>query len=232
MPNLPDFLAAHAEQAPDNLAIDAIGVAAVSYAILERDTRKAAGLIARHCAPGERMASVCRNRLGIYELLIGCARAGAVLVPLDPDADADALRPLLQQCAPRLVVHDAANAAAVHEAAQGLGAVLINMDNQGEDGFHDHMNRAAPTPGRASWPAEETWYQTGGVEVTYGAAFERAKAGPAEALSDLPAFVPGALERQALPALIAGRPLIVLPRPDPAARARLADEGRLAQAAP
>ena len=57
-----------------------------------------------------------RNRIEFFELLFGCAKLGAVLVPLNwrmPPAELDGL---IADCAPALLFHGAGEAAAAARA--------------------------------------------------------------------------------------------------------------------
>src|SRR5690242_5826141 len=57
---------------------------AVSFAALEdAATRFAAGVVAAGLHPGDRVLLLIPNALETFELLIGCARAGVVAVPVN-----------------------------------------------------------------------------------------------------------------------------------------------------
>lgn len=89
----------------------------VTYAELDRRaTRVAAGLVAAGCAPGDRVLALLPGGTEVYELLLGCVRAGTVLVPLNWRLTADELA---------LVAADAKAAALVSGA--GYGAVAAGV---------------------------------------------------------------------------------------------------------
>jgi acyl-CoA synthetase (AMP-forming)/AMP-acid ligase II len=68
---------------PDRIAIVA-GNERISYAEVDRRaTRVANGLIAAGIKPGARIALLDKNDPNYFELQFGCAKAGAVLVPIN-----------------------------------------------------------------------------------------------------------------------------------------------------
>ena len=72
--------------------------------------RAAALLAARGVGEGDRVAILCRNRIEFFELLFGCAKLGAILVPLNwrmPPAELDGL---IADAEPALLFHGAGEA--------------------------------------------------------------------------------------------------------------------------
>ena len=61
-------------------------------------------------APGERIAILCHNSATFFEVLFGCGKAGIILVPLNWRQTPSELAPILADCGPRLILHDAATA--------------------------------------------------------------------------------------------------------------------------
>src|SRR3546814_9472853 len=81
--DLPDLIAKRAELTPDKVALEEIATGrCLTYAKLDRRAGQAASLMAsRGVAEGDSVAIGCRNRIAFFELMIGCAKLGAILVP-------------------------------------------------------------------------------------------------------------------------------------------------------
>src|SRR5687768_5015350 len=94
--DVPDLLASRALLSAGAVALEEIATGAtLTYAELDRRASRAAAMLAaRGVKAGQRVAILCRNRSAFFELLFGCARIGAVLVPLNwrmPAPELDAL---------------------------------------------------------------------------------------------------------------------------------------------
>ncbi|MFH8367379.1 long-chain-fatty-acid--CoA ligase [Streptomyces sp. NPDC018031] len=76
--------ARHAEVRPDRVAVECEG-RTVSFRELHlRSNRTAHALLASGVAPGSRVAHLGQDSEHFYDLLLACAKTGAVLVPADP----------------------------------------------------------------------------------------------------------------------------------------------------
>ena len=183
----------------------------------------AALLAARGVGDGDRVAILTRNRIEFFELLFGCAKLGAILVPLNwrmPPAELDGL------------IADAAPGSALPRRRRGrprpraLAAPppAIDFDGDYEAAARRRARRAAGAP---RWPAPTTWYliytsgTTGrpkGVIYTYrmalanyvniGACIDLASTDTTS--SFLPIFHTAGINLHALPTLIAGGRVIVM----------------------
>ena len=222
--DLPDLIAKRAALTPSSIALeDAASGRCLTYRELDdRAGRAAAMMAAQGVGAGDRVAALTRNRTQFFELLFGCAKLGAVLVPLNwrmPPAELDGL---IANSAPALLVHGAGE----REAARALAAPppAIDFDRDYE------ALLAAASPGRswrARWPAESTWYllytsgTTGrpkGVIYTFrmalanhvniGGAIRLASTDTTAAF--LPIFHTAGINLHALPTLIAGGRVVVM----------------------
>ncbi len=116
------WVADSADRTPDRIAIVA-GETTQTYRELDaRATRLAAVLRAEGHRPGDRIATLTRNSADHVVLLLACARARLVLVPLSWRLSATELTALLAHADPGLLVaeadcHDLATAAAAGLAA-------------------------------------------------------------------------------------------------------------------
>ena len=194
-------------------------------------------MAARGVGAGDRVAVLSRNRIEFFELLFGCAKLGAMLVPLNwrmPPAELDGL---IADAEPALLFHGAGEA----EAAAALAAPPPAIDLDGD--YEALLAAAPPRPSRARWPAGATWYllytsgTTGrpkGVIYTYRMALANyVNIGGAIGLTStdttasfLPVFHTAGINLHALPTLIAGRP------GDRHGRLRRRDPGRADRGAP
>ena len=153
-PDLPDLIAKRAELTPASVALEEVATGrTLTYAGLEdRAARAAAVMASAGVREGDRVALLCRNRLEFFELLFGCAKLGAVLVPLNwrmPPAELDAL---IADAAPALLLYGDSDAAAVAALAAPPPAIALDGD------YPARIAAAVPHPGRAGWPAEDVWY--------------------------------------------------------------------------
>ncbi|MEU4562827.1 AMP-binding protein [Actinoplanes sp. NPDC023936] len=102
---------------PDVIAVRD-GDRALSYAALDsRSSRLACALLGLGLAPGDRVAVLCGNRLEYPEIAAGIAKAGLVLVPVNPRLTAPEVSFILGHSGARVLIADAALAAAVPDFA-------------------------------------------------------------------------------------------------------------------
>ncbi|MBV9884443.1 MAG: AMP-binding protein [Sphingomonadaceae bacterium] len=221
--DLPDLIAKRAALAPARVALeDAASGRCLTYAELDaRAGRAAALLAARGVGEGDRVAVLTRNRPEFFELLFGCAKLGAMLVPLNwrmPPAELDGL---IADAEPALLLHGAGEA----EAVRGLAAAPPTVDFDGD--YEALLAAAAERRWRDRWPAAATWYliYTSGTTgrpkgVIYN--FRMALANHVNiggaiglvstdtTLAFLPIFHTAGINLHALPTLIAGGRVIVM----------------------
>lgn len=221
--DLPDLLAKRAALTPGSVALeDAATGRSLTYAALDaRAGLAAASMAARGVAGGDRVAVLSRNRIAFFETLFGCAKLGAVLVPLNWRMPAAELDGLIADAAPVLLFHGAGEAAAVRALAAPPPAVDF-------DGDYEALLASAPARNwRARWPAASTWYllytsgTTGrpkGVIYSFRMALaNHVNIGGAiglvstdTTLAFLPIFHTAGINLHALPTLIAGGRVIVM----------------------
>jgi len=238
--DLPDLIAKRAALSAGRIALeDAASGRCLDYAALDGRAGRAAAMMAAHgVGGGDRVAVLTRNRIEFFELLFGCAKLGAVLVPLNwrmPPAELDGL---IADSAPALLFHGAGEA----EAARALAASPPAIDFD-----RDYEARLAAADARrwpARWPAGAIWYllytsgTTGkpkGVIYTFRMALANyVNIGGAISLvasdrtaSFLPVFHTAGINLHALPTLIAGGRVIVMDGFDAEALVALLEARRL-----
>jgi fatty-acyl-CoA synthase len=238
--DIPDITAKRAALAPNAIAFEEPATGrTLTYAELDVRAAQAAALLhARGIREGDRVAIRCRNRIEFFEILFGCAKLGAILVPLNwrmPPAELDLL---IADAEPALLLHGTEDAAA---AARLAGAVpRLGLDEE----YPALLAAAEPGRLRAGWPAGGTWYllytsgTTGrpkGVVYTFRMALSNyvslsaaigLRAGDATA-SFLPLFHTAGINLHALPTLIAGGRVLMLPAFDADAVVALLEQRRL-----
>jgi len=152
--DLPDLIAKRAALTPHGVALeDAATGRALTYAELDARAGRAAALMAdRGVGGGDRVALLSRNRIEFFETLFGCAKLGAVLVPLNwrmPPAELDGL---IADAEPVLLFHGAGEADAARALAAPPPAVDFDRD------YEALLADAPVRRWRLRWPAASTWY--------------------------------------------------------------------------
>jgi fatty-acyl-CoA synthase len=238
--DIPDLIARRAELTPRRIALeDMASGRTLTYAALdERAARAAALMAARGVKEGDRVAILSRNRLAFFEILFGCAKLGAILVPLNWRMPPRELDGLIADAGPILLFHGAGEAA----AAAGLAAPPPAIDFDGD--YEPALAAAPPGCWRRRWPARSTWYliytsgTTGrpkGVIYTYRMAVANYVnigtcidlASTDTSASFLPFFYTAGINLHALPTLIAGGRVIVMDGYDGEALVGLIEARRL-----
>ena len=238
--DLPDITAKRAALAPDRVAFEEIATGrSLAYAELDRRACKAAALMAvRGIGEGDRVAILCRNRVAFFEILFGCAKLGAIMVPLNWRMPPDELDQLIDDAEPSLLFYGAED----HGAVQRLAAAtpLLGLD----DDYERLIDEAPLRSFRTQWPADGIWYliytsgTTGrpkGVIYTFRMALANyvnirsaidLRADDTTA-NFLPLFHTAGINLHTLPALIAGGRVLVLPGFDGEALVGLLEQRRL-----
>jgi fatty-acyl-CoA synthase len=223
MAAIPDLAAKRAALSPDSVALEELATGATrTYAELDARAEAAAAMLAAHgLRKGDRVAILCRQRIAFFELLFGCAKLGAVLVPLNwrmPPAELDGL---IANAEPALLLHDPAYADTVDRLADAPPTLGLDAD------YEAALAGAPARRTRLSWPAAATWYllytsgTTGrpkGVIYTYRMALaNHVNIGSAIGLTArdttaafLPNFHTAGINLHALPTLIAGGRVILM----------------------
>lgn len=221
--DIPDLLAKRAALSADKVAFeDAATGRTLTYAGLHENAGRAASLLAaRGVGKGDRVAILTRNRIEFFEILFGCARLGAILVPLNwrmPPAELDGL---IADAEPVLLLHGAEEEPAAAALAMRLPAIHLDRD------YAAARDAASPGRWRGFWPAAATWYliytsgTTGrpkGVIYTYRMAVANYVnigtcidlASTDTTLTFLPNFHTAGINLHALPTLIAGGRVILM----------------------
>src|SRR6185437_13776191 len=86
------------------------GATELSYrAVCELAARSAGRLAEAGVRPGDRIAAMSENRIELFELIVGCAWAGAIVVPINTASRGAQLEHILGNCGARLLVVESAH---------------------------------------------------------------------------------------------------------------------------
>jgi len=239
-PDLPDLIAKRAELTPSKVALEEVATGrTVTYAELDdRAARAATVLASAGVGEGDRVALLCRNRIEFFDLLFGCAKLGAVLVPLNwrmPPAELDLL---VADAEPVVLLYGDSDSAAGAALTAPPPAIALDGD------YPARLAAAAPRAGRTGWPAEDIWYllytsgTTGrpkGVIYVYRMALANHVSITAcidlrstdTTAAFLPFFHTAGINLHALPTLFAGGRVLLLDGFEPDALVGLLEAGRL-----
>ncbi|CAG9180770.1 Long-chain-fatty-acid--CoA ligase [Cupriavidus laharis] len=239
-----DWLHKNAQHYPDKVAlVDVESGRRVTYRQFDERASRFAEYLSLHLGlpAGTRVAVLAHNGSDYFEMLYGCAKAGMVMVCLNWRLPAAELLPILQDCAPQVLVAGDGflGVAAELSRAMPMRAVLHLADDEAADvpaGWTEYEAVLAAASGRIiEMPPRdehEVWhllYTSGttgrpkGVIQTYGMAFFNAvNAMLANKitrddvfLSVLPFFHTGGLNLYANPVLHAGGTVHILRQFDP-----------------
>jgi fatty-acyl-CoA synthase len=142
--NVGGWLARWARIAGDRLAV-VDGDRELTYARLhERSARCAGALARRGLERGDRVALLLGNRSAYLEAVFAAACLGAVAVPVNARFTAREIRRVLEDCTPRLLIHEASRAATVEAACAELPAPPAALACGGErDAYEEALAEPA-----------------------------------------------------------------------------------------
>jgi fatty-acyl-CoA synthase len=126
------WISDRAASSPDKVALR-FGDADISYAALEQRVARLAGALAARAAIGEgdRVAYLGQNAPELLDLLLACARLGAIFVPLSARMPAPELEVVLGNTAPKaLLAESSVFAQTAREAGAKLDLRVIPFDDE------------------------------------------------------------------------------------------------------
>ena len=241
-----DMAAKRAELTPDRPAFHDVETGRVfTFAeIDDRANRFAHGLAGLGVGAGDRIAILCLNRAEFFEVLFACAKAEAILVPLNWRQPPAELAPILASSGAKLIVHDRAHEATATALAEGQGIARVTLDGGGRT-YADILAAAPADPaGRGRRAAGDVWYllYTSGttgvpkaVTQTFAMAWVNAiNIGQAiditsaeKSINYLPLFHTAGINLHTLPIFLAGGLSHVLRKFEPAAALDLIGRGEV-----
>jgi long-chain acyl-CoA synthetase len=162
------LLREHARSRPDQIAV-VDGDVSLRYPELDERVDRLAGVLAADgVADGERVLWLGQNSFRVLELLLACARVGAVFCPANWRQSADEVRYVIDDFAPRIIVwQDEEVGEAIRSARERTGhsAKWIRHDTDDDDGYE------AVLAGSGDGPGERDVDPADGLLAMYTAAF-------------------------------------------------------------
>lgn len=124
--SLPDILRNHAVQSPGAPCLSFDGERLPFLEVQERSNRVANALLQRGVRRGDRVAVIARNAPVHFELFFGCAKAGAIMLPINWRLSAQEIAAILADASPTLVLVSEELRASLSETS--TGAEVIDLD--------------------------------------------------------------------------------------------------------
>ncbi|MFW6690682.1 long-chain-fatty-acid--CoA ligase [Streptomyces sp. MAR4 CNX-425] len=160
LPTIAATAAHHAEVRPDAPAVECAGRVVTFRDLHRRSNRTAHALAAAGVTAGARIAYLAQDTEHYYDLLLACAKSGAVLVPVDPRLTPGEIEHVLRDSGTVLLVTDAERLPAVEGIRPALAALhtVIPLDadapHGGFPGWTAGHPATDPDPGTAPGPAQ------------------------------------------------------------------------------
>lgn len=228
-----DAMALVAASRPDAPAIAAPDGAYSYAALMQEAGRVAARLVARGVAPGDRVAYLGLNGAAQVLLLLGCARIGAMLAPLNWRLAAEELEFILTDAAPRVLIADAAMADLAREASGRLAIKVEDVIATGGNESIPAQMGAADDPALLCYTSGASGRAKGALHAQSALLANAALSHDMHAmtaddhvLTALPLFHVGGLCIQTLPALLIGAQVTMLARFAPGPCLRVIETAR------
>jgi fatty-acyl-CoA synthase len=247
-----DWIRRHAERTPAKLAlVDAASGRAWTYAQFNERANRLASFLRDGLGidRGERVSILAQNSSDYYEVLFACGKMGAILNTLNWRLAVPELAFIVNDCQPRVLIYEAAFAAAVEVLRPLIGCefYVVMGDEPPQQGWTYEGALASGSPAGVEMPRlaySDPWailYTSGttgrpkGAQVTYGNFFYNA-VGMGQAidltsqdvnLNVLPTFHAGGLGLYAGPAFHAGGTVVVMRAFEPASFLQLIQNWRV-----
>ena len=190
-----DLLRDYATRTPEAPCLSYADTTLNFAAVDARSSRVANALIGHGIRPGDRVAIIARNVLEHYELFFGCAKAGAILLPLNWRLSAGEIAAILADAEPALIVVAGEFAKLIGDEA----ATLIDL----EQDYAAWRDVASPDDPRREGDAGETaliLYTSGTTGVPKGAMISQTNLGYVERMArELWGFTAASVNLIALP---------------------------------
>ncbi len=127
-PSLVDLLRRHAARSPEAICLAYEDEAISFQALDERSNKVANALIAQGVKPGDRVALLDLSSPVSYELSYGCAKAGAIMMPLNWRLSAREVAAIVANGRPRVLLYATSMASLLDEVTTPLARINIDQD--------------------------------------------------------------------------------------------------------
>jgi fatty-acyl-CoA synthase len=149
-----DYVAYHAKIRPHKVAIHELETGSkLTYAALDARVERAVSFLRARVGElaGERISTLQRNRADLLVLQLACARTGAIYAPLNWRLAAPEIAFLVQDAAPKVLVHDAEFEASLAETPRWPDLTVLRISPERDE--LDEALAAAPEPAPRHGPA-------------------------------------------------------------------------------
>lgn len=134
----------------------------ISWIEFERRVRRIAnGLAARGLGPGDRVSVMAGNVPHYVELIVGCMRAGVMMVPINWHLAIPEAEYILSDCGARMAFADIENAATLRAAAERAGVDSVLVFGEDYEAWRDAQADSEPANDLAGGPMFYTSGTTG-----------------------------------------------------------------------
>ena len=156
-----DWIAAHANHTPNQIAIeDFYSGNTFTYSEFDRRIALLAGhlRVESNVGSGDRVCAISYNNPEMLELQFACTRLGAIFVPLNFRLTVPELEYIVKDCSPKVLLADVdfeETARQVAELAK-VDSVLITNSNLTDSAYEQALAKAEPHKGLAELTLEDT----------------------------------------------------------------------------
>ncbi len=153
---IPDVISGYAWRQPNREAL-VCGETRLGWAeLVARIHRAANALIARGLRKGDKVALLTRSSAEMAILIMATAKAGGVVVPLSPLADAGAIRRMIERAEVRFLFATGDNLAKFEESGATVrDRIAIGFEAEGWEGFEDFLAGASDADPRVPLALED-----------------------------------------------------------------------------
>ncbi len=146
---VPDSIYLRSGQSPEATALvlpNSTG--RITYGKLsDRAARVGGGLASLGIGRGDRVAILARSPLPILEILFGCARVDAILVPIDPRLGEMDISLVAADVSPSVLFYERAFVAQAWVAADSSDCIIVALDSDnGDRSQYERLLTADPSP--------------------------------------------------------------------------------------
>ena len=244
-----DWLGHHAGRVPDKTVwVDLHSKRQFTYAEANDRSLRLAAHLQKNCGvnKGDRVGVLAMNSTDMLEIQAACAKIGAIFLPLNWRLTVAELDFIIQDAAPRVLIHDTQFTAECTELKEkaGVPILLETSGGGGNTAYETAIKDAHPTPKLATVTHDDVWtimYTSGttglpkGAMNTYGMAFYNAVnlgvptyfTPRAKTLTILPLFHTGGLNCYSSVALYFGATTLVMRTFDPGECLRIIEDAEI-----
>ena len=160
-----DWLGHHAGRVPDKTVwVDLHSKRQFTYAEANDRSLRLAAHLQKNCGvnKGDRVGVLAMNSTDMLEIQAACAKIGAIFLPLNWRLTVAELDFIIQDAAPRVLIHDTQFTAECTELKEkaGVPILLETSGGGGNTAYETAIKDAHPTPKLATVTHDDVWTQS------------------------------------------------------------------------